>query len=137
MIAFFDTNIYIDYLRGVMPAQIYVRYFHTYIIRLCPIVYHELLRGIRTPKVAKLVTQLTEEVLFLPAPTTAMWTQAGQLMSAWRPARGGKTWEEMQNDVLIALTARHTGTTLITRDADFKKLQRQLDLAVIYHPTDS
>lgn len=134
MIAFFDTNMYIDYLRGVLPAEMYLRYFQTYIMRMCPIVYHELVRGIRTPSVARKVKAVAEKIIFLPPPTTAMWTLAGQLMQTLHASSHQKTAEQIQNDMLIALTARQTGATLITRDQDFQQIRRKVSFEFILHP---
>ncbi len=136
MIAFFDTNIYVDYLRGVMPAQMYLRYFSVYVMRMCPVVYHELLRGICSSAVEKKVKTLGEKIVFLPPPTTKMWADAGEIISMLQPHAKEKTMEQVQNDVLIALTARYSGATLITRDADFEKLQRFLQFSFIMHPSD-
>lgn len=136
MIAFFDTCIYIDFLRGAMPAAMYTRYFQTYIVRMCPVVYHELIRDTRSPSVAKRIVELGNTVRYLPPPTTPMWVQAAKILSALAPQIKGKAQEELQNDVLIALTARYNGVALITRDADFRRIRKLTDFSLLMHPSE-
>jgi predicted nucleic acid-binding protein len=68
-------------------------------------------------------------------PTTADWREAGKLVREVGDRQG---WEvnkrrEFQNDVLIALTARRHGATVITANtADFSLLERRLRFGVVY-----
>lgn len=120
MLAFFDTNIYIDELTGTLPALTCQTWRSHYIIRLCPIVYHELLRGTRNPE---LIYEIRDHTIALNTPTFAMWEHAAQLLRDYVKRFGpqGNPYR-LQNDILIALTARHTGALLITKDQDFDQL---------------
>ena len=124
MIAFFDTNIYIDYLKGIFPKKSYEGYFERYIVRICPVVYQELIRCIRSGRLHNRVEELTEKVLFLPPPTSRMWTRAGELAAKVAGSYDERSLERIQNDLLIALTARENGATLITGDHAFRVIQR-------------
>lgn len=132
MIAFFDTNIYIDYLKGAFPREVYNSYFHEYIIRVCPVVYQELIRGIRTEAIRKKVERALHPLVFLPPPTNAMWIQAGELASKVLGSKDERSLEKIQNDLLIALTARMNGATLITQDHHFLKIKKQLDFKLLF-----
>jgi predicted nucleic acid-binding protein len=133
MIAFFDTNIYIDYLKGIFPKKLYDRFFEEYIIRLCPVVYQELVRGVRSETLKKRIEEITEKIIFFPPPTNAMWIQAGELAGKVIGSYDERALEKIQNDLLIALTARHNGATLITQDQQFKMIQRHIPFRLIIH----
>ncbi|QQR81929.1 MAG: PIN domain-containing protein [Deltaproteobacteria bacterium] len=126
MIAFFDTNIYIDYLKGTFPQETYQDYFQKYVIRLCPVVYQELVRGIRSEKVRKKVEAITKRILFLPPPSNAMWIKTGQLAAKVMKSFDAISLEKIQNDLLIALTAYEHGAILITQDRHFQMIQKHL-----------
>ena len=134
MIAFFDTNIYIDFLKGTFPKSLYSSYFEEYIIRVCPVVYQELIRGVRTEKLRKKIETLVGRVIFLPPPTTEMWVQAGELAAVVMQSSEERKLEKIQNDLLIALTARAHGATLITRDTHFKLIGRYIPFRFLFHP---
>lgn len=126
MIAFFDTNVYIDALKGNLSEDSFNHFFKDHVVRLCPVVYHELLRGLRTARVRKRVESAARNILFLPPPTVKMWIDAAKLIPKVIGNFDGLALAHLQNDVLIALTARETGTTLITRDSHFKRIREFL-----------
>ncbi len=132
MIAFFDTNIYIDYLKGLFPSEVYDSFFREYIIRVCPVVYQELIRGIRTESVRKKVEKALHPLVFLPPPSNAMWIQAGELASRVMGNKEERSLEKIQNDLLIALTARTNGATLITQDHHFLKIKKEIDFKLLF-----
>lgn len=131
MIAFFDTNLYINLLKGKLPGNLLEDFCRQYIIRLCPVVYHELIRCIQNPSLRKKVEKITEQTLFLPAPTPPMWTQAAELASKVMGSTDEKTLESIQNDLLIALTARYNGAVLITGDKHFKVIRKHLSFEYV------
>lgn len=133
MIAFFDTNIYIDYLKGIFPKKIYEPYFRKYIIRICPVVYHELIRCIRSRAIKKKIDEATHKTIFLPPPTNTMWVQAGQLSGTIIGSYDEQSLEKIQNDLLIALTARAHGATLITQDRHFQLIRKYLPFRFVLH----
>ena len=128
MIAFFDTNIYIDYLKGIFPKETYDHYFESFIMRLCPVVYQELIRGIRSVSLREKVDTITKKIIFLSPPTHEMWIRAGELAGKVIGSYDPRSLERAQNDLLIALTARHHGALLITQDRHFKVIQKQIPL---------
>lgn len=133
MRAFFDTNIYSDYLKGVFPKENYDSYFEKYIIRLCPVVYQELIRCIKSEVLKKKVESATRKIIFLPPPTTAMWVAAGRLAGKILGTFDERPLEKIQNDLLIALTARENGALLITQDKFFRTIQKQVHFHLILH----
>lgn len=133
MIALFDTNIYIDYLKGTFPQSAYQKYFHDYIIRISPVVYHELLRGLRSEGLKKKVEKVIGRIVFLPPPTEKMWVKAAELAGAVTGSHDEIGLEKIQNDLLIALTAKAQGATLITQDKHFKTIQKYVPLRLIFH----
>ncbi len=135
MLAFFDTNIYIDYLKGLFPAETYREYFQKYIIRMCPVVYQELIRCIRSEKIRKKVKRATQKILFLPPPSNSMWVQAGDLAAKVVGGFDELTLEKIQNDLLIALTAREYGAFLITQDHHFQRIQKHISFKIDFFLT--
>jgi predicted nucleic acid-binding protein len=114
MIAFFDTNVFIDFLKGIFPKATYDQYREEYIIRMCPIVYHELIRGVKSKALKERMEDVTKQFIFLPPPTNAMWIKVGEIAGRVIGSYDERALEKIQNDLLIALTARENGATLIT-----------------------
>jgi predicted nucleic acid-binding protein len=131
LIAFFDTNIYIDLFRGKIKTKDLSAY-QGYLIRLSPIVKSELLRGCKTKRARKVTQSLIDQVTELPVPTNKMWEQAALILSTL-PETKHKKIDELQNDVLLALTARHTGAIFITQDKDFTIIQRFIPFKWVLH----
>ncbi|MBI2340169.1 MAG: PIN domain-containing protein [Deltaproteobacteria bacterium] len=136
MKAFFDTNIYFDFLKGRFPKLLYDSYFKKYIIRICPVVYQELIRCIRSGEVKKRVERMTRMVAFLPAPTVEMWKTAGEIAGQVAGSHDERTLESIQNDLLIALTARENGALLITQDKFFRAIQKHVPFQLILHVSE-
>ena len=134
MIAFFDTNIFIDHIKGIFPKKLYDQYRQKYIIRMCPVVYQELIRCIRSEKLKKRIEEVTKKFIFFPPPTNEMWIQAGGLARKVAGTYDERALERIQNDLLIALTAFRNGATLITQDRQFKEIQRHIPFKLILHP---
>lgn len=130
MIAFFDTNIYINHFRDPSPTPINIESFDKYIIRICPVVYHELIRCIREESRNKVETSL-ERLLFLPPPSTKIWITAGQLAGKVLGNFDERSLEKIQNDLLIALTARENGVLLITQDRFFETIQKKIKFQLL------
>ncbi len=120
MIALFDTNIYIDELIGRLPAGKFNKWRLQYILRLSPVVYHELLRGARN---LSLIHEIRQKTLLLPAPSFTMWEKSAYILRHFREKFGSsEELHKLQNDILIALSARENGALLITRDKHFKQI---------------
>ena len=58
------------------------------------------------------------------------WIDAGHLLPRMFPDHEAIGLARLQNDLLIALTARHTGTLLVTSDPHFTALRRHVPFTV-------
>jgi predicted nucleic acid-binding protein len=122
LIAFFDTNIYVDLLRGKITLDNLSSYSN-YIIRLSPIVKSELIRGCKTQKAKRLTESYIHHLIEMPAPTNKIWEQAAVILSRF-PETSQKYSEEIQNDVLLALSAKQNGAILVSQDKDFEIISK-------------
>jgi predicted nucleic acid-binding protein len=132
--AIIDTSVYIDYWeRGLHDAALAdVR--KAFIIRQSSVVLSELRRGARTRAAQRLPQTLFGLARVQWAPTEADWWRAGLLIRELGDARHWDPHERMafQNDVLIALTARRHGATIVTANrSDFELLGRELGISVL------
>lgn len=126
-----DTNVFIDGFRSE-EAQAEVFAFlkqalpFTY---LSAVVMQELATGARTPDAARDL----QRGIFDPferrrrvfAPTSAAFVDSGRALAAVASQEGWQLLDEnpsLLNDALIATSCREQGITLITSDADFKRL---------------
>src|SRR5262249_19202136 len=95
-------------------------------IRLSPIVASELLRGVSV-RARRLVMRLVRGLRPVEPPSwRACWIEAGVLLPRVFPSHEAVGLARLQNDVLLALTARHTGSLLVTADAHFATLRRHI-----------
>lgn len=124
MIALFDTSIYIDLFAGTLSAPHLESLFGHYIIRVSPIVLHELYRGVRTKKDQRPIDRLAGHLLRIEPPSWARtWILAGHLLPRLFPDYESVGLARLQNDVLLALTARGQGALLVTRDPHFRHIR--------------
>lgn len=123
MIAFFDTNVHIDLLTGVISVQDVIRDVGSMPVRLSPVVASELLRGAarggRNP-VERLIDQL---VSLEPPSWRQCWFEVGRLLPQIFPHHEEVGLARLQNDLLLALTARHTGALFVTADGHFDTIR--------------
>ena len=130
MLAFFDTSIHIDLLRGTRPLAGVLQAIGTLPVRLSPVVASELLRGV-SGRGARSVMRLVRGLVPLEPPSwRRCWIDAGRLLPRVFPDHEAIGLARLQNDLLIALTARHTGTLLVTSDPHFAALRRHVPFAV-------
>ena len=131
MLALFDTNIYIGELTGRVPAGESEKWRSQYLIRLSPVVYHELLRGARK---RDWVHEIRDHTVLTPAPTFKMWEESASILSQWHfSSRENEVLFKLQNDVLIALTARSLGAVVITQDRHFEKIAQKVSFLYFLH----
>ncbi len=124
MIAFFDTSVHIDVLRGQLKLTEVLDRVHGGPVRLSPIVASELLRG-GSGKALRSVQRLVSALVTIEPPSWRnTWLQAGLLLPRAFASHAHVGLARLQNDVLLALTARHTGAVFVTRDRHFIALQR-------------
>ena len=126
-----DTNIFID---GFRSEQTQAEVFE-FLNRALPFTYlsavvmQELAAGARTPQAAREVLQGVFEPFDrrrrVFAPSTAAFAESGRVLAALAGREGWQVLDEkpsLLNDALIAVSCRERGVTLITKDADFKRL---------------
>jgi predicted nucleic acid-binding protein len=131
MIAFFDTSVHIDLLRGDLQLSDVLDRVHGGPVRLSPVVASELLRG-ASGKGVRAIERLVASLLPVEPPSWRnSWLEVGRLLPAIFKHYEGLGLARLQNDVLIALTARHTGAVLVSKDRHFVELQRHLSFAAV------
>ena len=130
MIAFFDTSVHIGLLRGTLSPGAVLREVGRAPIRLSPVVASELLRG-TSGRTRRTVTSLVRRLLPLEPPSwRECWIEAGWLLPRIFPDHEEVGLARLQNDALLALTARHTGAVLLSRDAHFAAFRRHVSFAL-------
>jgi predicted nucleic acid-binding protein len=125
-----DTNVFIDFLRAGLHAE-WVLGGHGTVIRfLSGVVLFELQVGADTPKRRKAVDKLQDA---FPASRTlgvtpGMLSHAGRVFRALcGNAEGLRDRLGPFNDLLIALTAREIGATVVTSNVlDFRRIATRL-----------
>jgi predicted nucleic acid-binding protein len=130
MIAFCDTNVHIDVLAGRVAFETVVTAVGGGPVRLSPVVASELLRGasrVALPRIEQLVRRL---VSVEPPSWRRCWIEAGLLLPKVFLHHESVGLARLQNDALLALTARHTGTLLVTRDAHFETFREHVPFAL-------
>jgi predicted nucleic acid-binding protein len=128
----FDTCILIDQFRSDRWRQRMLSVAGP--VRLSSVVLAELWRGASTNIDAKVIRSLEKGHPAL-SPTGKNWIESGQILSRIRSDHGfiSSKLRDLHFDVLIALTARSFGATLITSNrSDFELIQqyRSFDLEI-------
>lgn len=130
MIAFFDTNVHIDILTGRLPLEEAMHAVGGGPIRLSPVVASELRRG-ATGRASASVEELVMRLVPIePSSWRRCWLDAGRLLPVVFRRHEAIGLARLQNDALLALTARYTGTLLLTRDAHFATFRRHTPFAL-------
>ena len=124
--ALLDTAIYIENFRS---GRFTFRLLQSpFIIRCSSVVLHELLRGVRTATERKFVFELSRQCQVL-TPTEQQWLKAAEILHRLRRREHYEAAKvrELAFDVLIALSARSIGASVITTNhADFQAIQREV-----------
>jgi predicted nucleic acid-binding protein len=130
-LAILDTSVYIDNFR---TGRFAFRLLQApYVIRCSAVVLHELVRGARPGLERRFVTDLTHRCKII-TPTETQWIHAGELLNVMRSHQHyeANKLRELAFDVLIALTARSIGATLITSNqTDFQAIRRHLSFSLL------
>ena len=129
-LVFFDTSIFIDHLR----TNKYHNHFQniTGLIRNSSVVLSELSRGATQKGEIDFVSAPARNHPIL-TPTEKNWIESGEILSKINKDRGfsPEKLRDMHFDVLIALTARNHGATVITSNrADFELIKKYRDFHV-------
>ncbi|MEX2147763.1 MAG: PIN domain-containing protein [Candidatus Rokuibacteriota bacterium] len=132
--AILDTSVYIGHWeRGLYDTPL-AAVRRAFIVRHSAVVLSELRRGARTREAQRLVEGLYKLALIQWEPTATDWWEAGRLI---RDIGDDQGWDrakrrDFQNDVLISLTARRHGATVVTaNDRDFGFLGRALQIPIV------
>ena len=124
-LAVIDTSIYIENFRTGRFTQRITE--SPFLFRGISVVIHELLRGARRPEEREFTLDLAAN-LRLHTPTERIWLDSGDIVTRIAIAKGyeRRKIQELSFDVLIALTARSIGATVITLNGqDFVDIQQQ------------
>lgn len=136
MIAFFDTSVHVALLRGDLSAEVVLATVGGGPVRLSPVVASELLRGARGRAAARAVSKLVDGLVPLEPPSwRRCWLDAGRVISRTFRDHEEVGLARLQNDVLLALTARATGATFVTLDRHFSGLTRHVAFRAVVLPS--
>ncbi len=129
----FDTSVYIT----VLKDETFAREFRPRYLRDIPrthfssVVIQELLAGTRTPlhrRQAAALYEPFERVGRVVTPSHLVWKEAGSIVATLAeqtPQFRDKLSCELLNDILIALSGRSIGATVVTRNGeDFHLIRR-------------
>jgi predicted nucleic acid-binding protein len=130
MIAFFDTNIHIPLLSGKLAWEVVVDKVGRCPVRLSPVVASELLRGVVGPDRRAVDTLIRQLVPLEPPSWRRCWYEAGRILPKIFPDHEAIGLARLQNDCLIALTARYTGSLLLTADGHFATIRRHIPFSL-------
>ena len=135
----FDTSVYIAILRDKTFAEMFrPRYLRDIpFTHLSSVVIHELLAGARTFRHRRQAASLYEpfeRVRRIVTPTHGVWKTAGTVVAALfekDPQFRSKISQGLLNDILIGLSARSIGATVVTRNGeDFRLIQQYATFAL-------
>jgi len=129
--ALLDTAVYIENFRS---GRFTFRLLQSpFVIRCSSVVLHELLRGAGSPTERKFVLELSRRCQVV-TPTEQQWLKAAEILSRLRRREHYEAAKlrDLAFDVLIALSARSIGASVITTNhADFRAIQRELSFHLL------
>lgn len=131
-LALLDTSVYIENFRTGRFTLPLVR--SAWIIRCSAVVLHELRRGARTALELHFVNELARKIRII-TPTESHWLESAEILSQIRKRKGydAHKLRDLAFDVLIALSARDIGATLITCDQqDFAEIRKHVLFKVVF-----
>jgi len=123
----FDTSVFIDHLRTAKYSYNFLTLQG--LIRNSSVVLSELLRGATKEAEISFVAALAKNHPIL-SPTSKDWLESGEILSNINKHKGftPAKLRDLHFDVLIALTARHHGATVITSNrSDFELIMDYKD----------
>lgn len=136
-----DTNLYVRAFRSESGALELERFFGAFApgTYLSSIVLHELLAGANTEEKVRQI----EESIARPlkrtrrtfAPSHTAWQRAGEVLAQMAREEGlevGRVPKSFVHDVLLALSCREAGVTLVTDNGkDFERIARYIDFQFV------
>lgn len=134
MIGFFDTSVHVALLRGHVSLDDVLGRAPVGPVRLSPVVASELQRGSRG-RTRRAVERLVARMVPIEPPSWRTdFLEAGRLLAGIFADHEAIGLARLQNDVLIALTARHTGAMLVALDGHFAALRRHVPFHLVVIP---
>jgi predicted nucleic acid-binding protein len=131
MIAFFDTCIHIDLLTGALSLDQVVQKMGNVPVRLSPVVASELLRVV-SKRPQRVIERLVRQLVPIEPPSWRQcWYDAGRLLPEVFRDHEEIGLSRLQNDVLLALTARHTEALFVTTDGHFEAMRRRIAFRLV------
>jgi len=124
MIAFFDTSVHIPLLSGALSWDNTLQIVGLCPVRLSPVVASELLRGVVGSDRSRVETLIDQLRPLDPPSWRRCWYETGRLLPKIFPEYEAVGLARLQNDCLIAFTARYTGSLLLTADEHFATIRR-------------
>lgn len=120
-----DTNVWIDWLRRRARSELLTG--PGFIREVSSVVIMELRAGARSKDDRRAVDALMKAPRLI-VPSARMWLELGQVLFDLRRSGFDVSSASFVNDVLIALSCRHAGATLLTANAgDFGAIARVVD----------
>ncbi len=130
-----DTSVYIGYWEKGLYLSTLEQIRQAFIVRHSAVVLSELYRGAKTKQALQLVEHLYKLSRPCWVPDDADWRTAGRILRQLSLQHGWETRkiQNLQNDVLITLTARKYGATIVTANRrDFEELRNHVRFSTIY-----
>ena len=131
-LAILDTSVYIENFRTGRFTLDLLR--SRWIVRCSSVVLHELRRGARTSLELKFVAELSKKIRII-TPNEGHWLHSAEILSriGRKSGYGPSKLRELAFDVLIALSTREIGATLITCNRkDFSEIRKHKFFKVLY-----
>ncbi|WP_394846332.1 PIN domain-containing protein [Pendulispora brunnea] len=120
-----DTNVWIDWLRKRARSELLTG--PGFIREVSSVVLMELRAGARSREDRRTIAALAKAPRLI-VPTADMWLELGGALFELRRRGFDVTSASFVNDVLIAISCRHTGAQLLTANAaDFEAIARVID----------
>jgi predicted nucleic acid-binding protein len=132
--AILDTDVYINHWERGIPDEHLAVLARRFVIRHSAVVLSELRRGARTEPARKIVAALFRLARIQWAPATTDWWEAGRLIQKIGDAQtwDGRRRRDFQNNVLIGLTGRRHGATVVTTNrVDFELISTEVGVSVL------
>ena len=131
-LAVLDTSVYVENFRTGRFTLTLLR--SPWIVRCSAVVLHELRRGAITPLELRFVADLVRKIRII-TPTERHWLESAEILSRIGRRKGYSQdkLRELAPDVLIALSSREMGATLITCNrVDFEEIRKYMLFKVLY-----
>lgn len=131
-LALLDTSVYIENFRTGRFTHQLLR--SGWIIRCSAVVLHELRRGARREIELRFVRELTDKIRII-TPSERQWLESAEILAKIAHKKGFSPVKlrDLAFDVLIALSAREIGATVVTcNHDDFSEILRHRSFKVIF-----